>query len=88
MSGFAVELVITGMGRDPDGRTEADQTNGLGKKWRCINMNQSLPCFDIINKEIPMDPFDDKLALTFPRKTLPPYNAHNIILTISKGDRN
>lgn len=51
-------------------------------------MNRSLPCFDIINEEISMDPFDDKLELVFPRKTLPPYNAHNIILTITKEDRN
>lgn len=25
--------------------------------------------------------------MVIPKKMLPPYNAHNIILTISKGDR-
>ncbi len=51
-------------------------------------MNTSTPCFDTNMDVIPMEIYNDFLELEIGRKMLPPYNAHNIILKITKEDRN
>lgn len=50
-------------------------------------MNKNIPCFDTKNEEIPLTGFEDKLEIEFERKTLPPYNALNIVLTVDKDSK-